>query len=274
MSVKGGEGYPPPGKVSCPGPLGASSLILDIYLSMTIFYVTTMFHPLSPPLWVFSLSLNLYMSHTSEHPPLPSHICFSSTVWKFIHGLLLLLCSLPYPSVPLIFSDSLTKVYLAKCIFIYPLNLRAQAPFAAWLLVILWSCALGDRFSYDCWSDAEWVVQQADVVGQPEESYFLLLDCLVMVQCGVWSELQLCTSGRLKHTYPAFLASVKLGWQNNVCCLTQFSVDSTLFLIWAFWALRVFLWWLLSTDAAVLFCKAQNYACVLCSCPPMTCWPV
>ena len=95
-----------------------------------------------------------------------------------------------------------------------------------------------------------------------------------MVQCRVWSELQLCTSGRMKKTYPAFIASVKLGWHNNVRCLTQFSVDSPLILISAFWGLSAFLWWLISADAAVLFCKAQNHVCVLCSCPPMTCWPV
>ena len=95
-----------------------------------------------------------------------------------------------------------------------------------------------------------------------------------MVQCRVWSELQLCTSGRMKKTYPAFIASVKLGWHNNVRCLSQFSVDSTLILIWAFWGMSAFLWWPISTDAAVLSCKAQNHVCVLCSCPPMTCWPV
>ena len=69
-----------------------------------------MFHPAPlSPLLVFSFSLNLYMSQPSEHPPLPSHICFSSTLWKFIYGLNWLLCSLPSPSEPLIFFYSLTK---------------------------------------------------------------------------------------------------------------------------------------------------------------------
>ena len=57
-------------------------------------------------------------------------------------------------------------------------------------------------------------------------------------------------------------------------CLTHFSDDSTLFLIWTFWVLRVILKWLSSTDAAVLFCKTQNHVSVLCSGPSMTSWSV
>ena len=80
-----------------------------------------------------------------------------------------------------------------------------------------------------------------------------------MSNVAVGSALQLCTSGGLQHTIPAFLALVKLGWQNNVCCLTQCSENSTFVWIWNVWGWLSSLWCWPPPSAAVPFHEALHW---------------
>ena len=109
---------------------------------------------------------NLYMSDISAPPLTLPHLLLFNCYLEICKcpNLQPLLSPFP-PSVFSVILFSILKTFHTYWLLMLRFHLMSQSPLTVWLQILLWSCALGDRFSYGCWSDAKWVVLWANVVG-------------------------------------------------------------------------------------------------------------
>ena len=122
------------------------------------------------------------------------------------------------------------------------------------LRALPWCWALGIEFSYDCYWGCWLFGAVGGRGGAVPIIWSVSCECFGEGQGGCLICIAALHHGRLQHTILAFIALVKLGWHNNVRCLTQCGEDSTFVWIWSILGWLSFFWVL----APPIHCSATS----------------